>query len=95
MVRTLFDSGANVSIISKKFLSRLGISWESGNSTDSVGGVGGDIKTYGTAMVAVKLGKHHPVHTFQVVQDSQSGYECILGDDFLHPYGIFLEYHDT
>ena len=95
MVRTLLDSGANVSVISKQLLSRLGMAWQKGASTDSVGGIGGHVKTYGTADVAVKLGKYHPVHTFQVVEEAISGYECIIGDDFLHTYGIFLEYHET
>ena len=87
MVRTLLDSGADASVISKKFLDRLGIPYQSNKISGTVGGIGGgSVKTYGTAQIAVKLGKYHPVHQFYIIPDSESGYDCILGDDFLHPY---------
>ena len=97
MVRTLLDTGADTSVISKKYLDRVGIPYQrTHHSTGSVGGIGnGNVKTYGFAQVAVKMGKYHPVHQFHVVPDSVSGYDCIIGDEFLHPYGVAIEYHDT
>jgi RNase H-like domain found in reverse transcriptase/Reverse transcriptase (RNA-dependent DNA polymerase)/Integrase zinc binding domain/gag-polyprotein putative aspartyl protease len=94
VVRTLFDTGATVSVVSRRFLNKFGISYQKDKSSGHVDGFGGgSIATIGTAMVPVKLGKHQPVHLFQVIPDADSGYDCILGDDFLHPYGISIGYH--
>jgi hypothetical protein len=72
------------------------MSWTSEDSTGSVGAFGGhQVDTLGTAQVGVKLGKYHPIHEFMVMPDSNSGYDCILGDDFMHPYGLTVEYQDT
>lgn len=92
--RTLLDSRVNVSVTSKQFPQRLGSTWQPGNSTDSVGGFGVHKKTYGSTQVTVNMGKEHPAHVFQVLPNAQSDHHCILGEGFLHPWGVSLEYHE-
>ena len=92
MTRTLIDTGATCSCVTKPFLQRLGIPFSEVHSQNSIGGVGGTISTQGMIDLTLKLGKSHIKQQFLIISSAIAGYQCLLGQDFLSTHKCTISY---
>ena len=92
-VRTLFDTGATVSCLSKSYADRLSLSITPPESNEAaLIGLGGESSTLGTITCPVKIGKVHTSHTFIVVPNPIAGYQCLIGQNFLRDNHSCLQF---
>ena len=82
MTRTLFDTGATISIVSVDFVRNLDITIDT-TETTSLDGIGGCASTLGTVTLDVKLKNRVVPAKCHVVQKFSPCYEVLLGQDWM------------
>ena len=81
-VHALFDSGATCSIMQQSFARALGLPLHPCIDTP-VHGIGGQVSVVGRVRAPVRIGASHTEHEFVVLSQSISGYEVLIGQDFM------------
>ena len=81
--RVLVDTGATISVMHDVFARSLGVPLQ--RATGGIEGLGGRANAVGRVKAMVKLGGVHMEQAFSVISTTVSGYDVLLGQDFLIP----------
>ena len=93
-VNALADTGATCSCLSADVVHKMGLPVNNDDS-EPITGIGGAAQVVGTVQAPVKIGKSQKMQRFVVLAKPISGYEALLGQDYLSQRCAKIEFTDT